>query len=710
MKTIRINNSNRPYDIVREINEEDLLNRPYDIVIGINEADLKTKRLGGKKYRILVVPEGIEELGYGACTEATSVQIAVLPEGLERIAESAFYDTLVERVNFPSTIKDVDISAFSYCYNLKEIEFAGRRFKIKADRRENKQDRIFVENGALGLISSDSGNVMMMDPKTQLCYYYDLYMNKRTGSFDKDQLDMIKMDFFVRVAKEQEQREAEAKQNALREQAYKDYERVLKATGVVDYEKFKKYVSYLSKEDAKKELIAQTVEEERQDARLEQSGLSAEERKNALRDSGNCSLRISVLKRHIRAMDREEQKQATSGAEDANSTSKKKTIDDYIFEESTRLFGFGVGAIEAQKRYDEALANGELDHGAFNRFVEMLSKKDAEQRLESVNEMIEVEDKSSEAYALLCDEKTALQERIETIDAVSKENKTINLIRSLETESGFKEREDISAGFKAEGYTHDHELFMNSVQSMSCNSLLSHFVRVGLDIKELNKNGFQTDRKSELEFQNKQIELSIELVQINSCLEKLGITQQIRDRILTFDHFVRTKNRLEEGGLTEQEEAKQQEDCDRWAQNHAKFKALAKAQARKEHVFEIEELSDYEFAVVRYPAGGEVSRGVIVSKPENAYNITFAGNFERATLDSERASLGLIMQGGEGSLLFDIYNHTYLASKQDGKFTYMNISRVSKREKPAVRLLGVAHVNECKRLLPSLSTETQRAG
>ena len=692
MKTIRINNSNRP----------------YDIVIGINEADLETKRLGGKKRRILVVPEGIEELGYGACTEATSVQIAVLPEGLERIAESAFYDTLVERVKFPSTIKDVDISAFSYCYNLKEIEFAGRRFKIKADRRENKQDRIFVENGALGLISSDSGNVMMMDPKTQLCYYYDLHMNKRTGSFDEDQLDMIKMDFFARVAKEQEQREAEAKQNALREQAYKDYERVLKATGVVDYEKFKKYVSYLSKEDAKKELIAQTVEEERQDALLEQSGLSAEERKNALRDSGNCSLRISVLKRHIRAMDREEQKQATSGAEDANSTSKKKTIDDYIFEESTRLFGFGVGAIEAQKRYDEALANGELDHGAFGHFVKMLSKKDAEQRLESVNEMIEVEDKSSEAYALLCDEKTALQERIETIDAVSKENKTINLIRSLETDSGFKEREDISAGFKAEGYTHDHELFMNLVQSMSCNSLLSHFVRVFLAIKneQSNENGFQTDHKS----QNKQIELRNELAQINSRLEKLGITQQIRDRILTFDNFVRTKKRLEEGGLTEQQEATLNESCERWAQNYAKFQALDKAQARKEPVFEIDKLNDYEFAVVRYPAGGEVSRGVIVSKPENAYNITFAGNFERATLDSERASLGLIMQGGEGSLLFDRYNHTYLASKQDGKFTYMNISRVSKREKPAVRLLGVAHVNECKRLLPSLSTETQRAG
>ena len=683
MKTIRINDSNRPYDI-------------------FGEKDLVTRRIGGKKRRILVVPKGIEELGNGACTEATSVQIVVLPEGLERIAESAFYDTLVERVNFPSTIKDVHISAFSYCYNLKEIEFAGRRFKIKADRRENKQDRIFVENGALGLISSDSGNVMMMDPKTQLCYYYDLHMNKRTGSFDEDQLDMIKLDFFARVAKEQKQREAEAKQSALREQAREDYERVLKATGVVDYEKFKKYTSYLSKEDAKKELIAQTVEEERQDALLEQSGLSAEERKNALRDSANCSLRISALKRNIRAMDREEQKQATSGAEDANSTSKKATIDDLIFEESARLFEFGVGAIEAQKRYDEALANGELDHDAFNRFVKMLSKKDAEQRLESVNEMVEVEDKSSEAYALLCDEKTALQERIETIDAVSKENKTRNLIRSLETDSGFKEREDIYAGFdKAKGYTHDHELFMNLVQSMSCNSLLSHFVRVGLAIKNE-----QSDHKS----QNKQIELRNELAQINSRLEKLGITQQRRDRILTFDNFVRTKKRLEEGGLTEQEEAKQQEDCERWDQNYAKFQALDKVQARKKCVFEIEELSDYEFAVVRYPAGGEVSRGVIVSKPENAYNITFAGNFERATLDSERASVGLIMQGGEGSLLFDRYNHTYLASKQNEKFRYMNISRLSERNKPAVRLLGVAHVNECKRLLPSLSTETQRVG
>lgn len=696
MKTIRINNSNRP----------------YDIVIGINEADLKTKRLGGKKYRILVDLDGIEELGYGACTEATSVQIAVLPEGLERIAASAFYDTLVERVKFPSTIKDVDISAFSYCYNLKEIEFAGRRFKIKADRRENKQDRIFVENGALGLISSDSGNVMMMDPKTQLCYYYDLDMNKRTGSFDVEQLDMIKMDFFARVAKEQEQREAEAKQSALREQAYEDYESDLIANKVVNYQKFKKYVSYLSKEDAEDMLKAQIDAKSIQDALLEQSGHSAEERNKALIDSANCSTRIIALQLNIRAMDREEQKQATSGAEDANSTSKKATIDDLIFEESARLFEFGVGAIEAQKRYDEALANGELDHDAFEHFVKMLSKKDAEQRLESVNEMIEGEDKSSGAYALLCDEKTALQERIETIDAVSKENKTRNLIRSLETDSGFKEREDISAGFKAEGYTHDHEQFMNSVQNMSCNSLLSHFVRVGLAIKneQSNENGFQTDRKSELEFQIKQIELRIELAQINFLLKKLGITQQSRDRILTFDNFVRTKKRLEEGGLTEQEEATLNESCDRWAQNYAKFKALDKAQARKESVFEIEELSDYEFAVVRYPAGGEVSRGVIVSKPENAYNITFAGNFERATLDSERASLGLIMQGGEGSLLFDRYNHTYLASKQDGKFTYMNISRVSKRNEPAVRFLGVAHVNECKRLLPSLSTETQRVG
>ena len=46
----------------------------------------------------------------------------VIPEGIEYIDRDAFYDnTVLKHVTFPSTLKVIDLDAFSYCRNLQEV-------------------------------------------------------------------------------------------------------------------------------------------------------------------------------------------------------------------------------------------------------------------------------------------------------------------------------------------------------------------------------------------------------------------------------------------------------------------------------------------------------------------------------------------------------------------------------------------------------------
>lgn len=98
--------------------------------------------LGAESF---VIPEGVEKIGDSAFSESTLVTIecpstlkiigkcafmycgalknVVLKEGLERIEEAAFYSSSIETINFPESLQFVDKFAFGGCFNLKGLKF-----------------------------------------------------------------------------------------------------------------------------------------------------------------------------------------------------------------------------------------------------------------------------------------------------------------------------------------------------------------------------------------------------------------------------------------------------------------------------------------------------------------------------------------------------------------------------------------------------------
>lgn len=106
----------------------------------------------------IIIPEGVEEIGYNAfygCTNARKIQLPsslkvikdcafwgcgskvsselILSEGLEYIGKGAFIDMSITEVNIPSTVVYLGMAAFSLCENLQRVKLPENLEKIKTE-------------------------------------------------------------------------------------------------------------------------------------------------------------------------------------------------------------------------------------------------------------------------------------------------------------------------------------------------------------------------------------------------------------------------------------------------------------------------------------------------------------------------------------------------------------------------------------------------
>ena len=76
---------------------------------------------------------GLTAIGDRAFSESSHLTSVQLPEGLERIGESAFDRTGLETIHFPVTLTSVGATAFQACENLTSIDFNGCTATIEGD-------------------------------------------------------------------------------------------------------------------------------------------------------------------------------------------------------------------------------------------------------------------------------------------------------------------------------------------------------------------------------------------------------------------------------------------------------------------------------------------------------------------------------------------------------------------------------------------------
>ena len=76
---------------------------------------------------------GLTAIGDRAFSESSHLTSVQLPEGLERIGESAFDRTALETIHFPVTLTSVGATAFQACENLTSIDFNGCTATIEGD-------------------------------------------------------------------------------------------------------------------------------------------------------------------------------------------------------------------------------------------------------------------------------------------------------------------------------------------------------------------------------------------------------------------------------------------------------------------------------------------------------------------------------------------------------------------------------------------------
>lgn len=68
-----------------------------------------------------ILPSNAKEIGQQAFQHCTRLKEVVLPEGLEKINSSAFFESGIESILIPAGVTKIDDGAFQYCYQLKSI-------------------------------------------------------------------------------------------------------------------------------------------------------------------------------------------------------------------------------------------------------------------------------------------------------------------------------------------------------------------------------------------------------------------------------------------------------------------------------------------------------------------------------------------------------------------------------------------------------------
>lgn len=75
-----------------------------------------------RNLRHFIVPEGTKIIGYDAISDALSLELVTLPEGLTTIERTAFcFSNNITNIDIPSTVTSIGVSAFNYCAGLESL-------------------------------------------------------------------------------------------------------------------------------------------------------------------------------------------------------------------------------------------------------------------------------------------------------------------------------------------------------------------------------------------------------------------------------------------------------------------------------------------------------------------------------------------------------------------------------------------------------------
>ena len=85
------------------------------------------------KIRILVLGEGVTEIGEFAFTYTHKLEHVLLPDTLKTIAHQAFLDLSVVRIDLPDSVTEIEDYAFNWCYNLTEIRLPENLKTLRED-------------------------------------------------------------------------------------------------------------------------------------------------------------------------------------------------------------------------------------------------------------------------------------------------------------------------------------------------------------------------------------------------------------------------------------------------------------------------------------------------------------------------------------------------------------------------------------------------
>ncbi|MEX1817226.1 leucine-rich repeat protein [Metamycoplasma hominis] len=88
---------------------------------GKNITEIGNRAFFNSVIQSVTIPGSVKEIGESAFSGCRNIKEVFLNEGLEKIGAGAFNYTRIESINIPGSVKEIGDSAFSNCTNLKEV-------------------------------------------------------------------------------------------------------------------------------------------------------------------------------------------------------------------------------------------------------------------------------------------------------------------------------------------------------------------------------------------------------------------------------------------------------------------------------------------------------------------------------------------------------------------------------------------------------------
>ncbi|QKX38296.1 leucine-rich repeat domain-containing protein [Metamycoplasma hominis] len=88
---------------------------------GKNITEIGNRAFFNSVIQSVTIPGSVKEIGESAFSGCRNIKEVFLNEGLEKIGAGAFNYTRIESINIPGSVKEISGSAFSWCENLKEV-------------------------------------------------------------------------------------------------------------------------------------------------------------------------------------------------------------------------------------------------------------------------------------------------------------------------------------------------------------------------------------------------------------------------------------------------------------------------------------------------------------------------------------------------------------------------------------------------------------